>query len=147
MTLIPKPVVETLNRPVVVFPTTRDGVAAAPALDVRIIPDAVMAVAEAVPVNVGDAIPAFVQATPSGIVTVPVKVGEARGAKAVDEKALEPRVPPVPMLSVEPSVPVKVSELFKVNVLPLSMAKVPPPVTNLPRVPLKNAASAPPKIV
>jgi hypothetical protein len=53
-----------------------------------------------------------------GIVTVPVKVGEAKGAKAVEVKALEPRVPPAPMFKVEASVPAKVKVLEKVATLP-----------------------------
>jgi hypothetical protein len=53
-----------------------------------------------------------------GIVTVPVKVGELSGAKAVEVKALEPRVPPPPMFRVEPSVPARVMELETVSALP-----------------------------
>ena len=53
--------------------------------------------------------------------TVPVNVGEAIGAKAVEVNALVPSVPPVPMLSVEPSVPEKVSVFNDVNVFPEAM--------------------------
>jgi hypothetical protein len=53
-----------------------------------------------------------------GMVTVPVKVGEANGAKAVERKALVPSVPPVPMFRVEPSVPERVSELETVKAFP-----------------------------
>jgi len=53
-----------------------------------------------------------------GIVTVPVKVGDASGAYAVEVYALVPSVPPVPMLSVEPSVPEKVNELVTASALP-----------------------------
>ena len=63
-----------------------------------------------------------------GNVTVPVKVGEARGAKAVLEKALVPNVPPVPILSVELSVPDKPRVLFKVKVLEIVPPAIEKPV-------------------
>ena len=62
-----------------------------------------------------------------GMVTVPVNVGEASGAYAVDENAFVPSVPPAPMLSVEPSVPANVSVFETVNVF-----DVVPPATAKP---------------
>jgi hypothetical protein len=50
--------------------------------------------------------------------TVPVKVGELSGAKAVERKALEPNIPPVPIFKVEASVPEKVREFETTNVFP-----------------------------
>ena len=61
-----------------------------------------------------------------GTVTVPVKVGDVRGANAEEENALLPSVPPAPMLSVEPSVPVKLSVLLAVSVFPSAMVRVEP---------------------
>ena len=63
---------------------------------------------------------------PVGKVTVPVKVGEANGAKAVLVNALVPRVPPVPMFNVDASVPAKVKLLLAVSVLPSTMVRVEP---------------------
>jgi hypothetical protein len=59
-----------------------------------------------------------------GMVTVPVNVGLAIGAKAVLVNALVPSVPPVPMFRVEPSVPAKVRVLEEVKVLPAAIFKV-----------------------
>ena len=53
-----------------------------------------------------------------------MNVGEANGAKAVDVYALVPKVPPVPMLRVDPSVPAKVKVLDEVKVFPTAMFKV-----------------------
>ena len=61
-----------------------------------------------------------------GIVTVPVNVGEASGAKAVLVNALEPKVPPPPILSVDASVPEKPRVLLTVKVLDV----VPPATEN-----------------
>ena len=61
-----------------------------------------------------------------GTVTVPVNVGEASVAKAEDEIALLPSVPPAPMLSVEPSVPANVNVLLEVNVFPSAIVSVEP---------------------
>ena len=61
-----------------------------------------------------------------GTVTVPVKVGDARGANAEEENALLPSVPPAPMLSVEPSVPASVNVLLDVNVFPSVIVSVEP---------------------
>ena len=59
-----------------------------------------------------------------GMVTVPVKVGDAIGAYAVLVYALVPSVPPPPMLRVEPSVPARVRVFDDVNVLPAAIFKV-----------------------
>jgi hypothetical protein len=56
------------------------------------------------------------------MVTVPVKVGEARGAKAVERKAFVPSVPPAPMLSVEASVPARVRVFETVSDFPVAVA-------------------------
>lgn len=50
--------------------------------------------------------------------TIPVKVGELSGAKAVLVKALAPNVPPAPMFKTDASVPDKVKILLTVRVFP-----------------------------
>ena len=69
-----------------------------------------------------------------GMVTVPVKVGEASGAKAVLVKALVPSVPPVPILRVEVSVPARVRVLDIVNVLEVVPPAMVKPVVAAARV-------------
>ncbi len=61
-----------------------------------------------------------------GIVTVPVKVGEASGANPPEVNALVPSVPPLPILSVDKSVPASVNELLTVKVFDV----VPPATAN-----------------
>jgi hypothetical protein len=81
------------------------------------------------------------------MVTVPVKVGEAIGAKAVLVKALEPRVPPAPMFRVEVSVParVRVLETVKVfDVVPPAMVKPVPAATRV--KPLTEVGVIAPKV-
>ena len=63
-----------------------------------------------------------------GVVTDPVKVGEAIGANAVLENALLPNAPPVPIFNDDPSVPARVRVLFEVKVLPAPNVSVPVPV-------------------
>jgi hypothetical protein len=63
---------------------------------------------------------------PVGSEGVPLKVGEASGAKAVLVYAFVPRVPPVPMFNVEASVPAKVKLLLAVRVLPSAIVSVDP---------------------
>jgi hypothetical protein len=58
-----------------------------------------------------------------GMVTVPVKVGEASGAKAVEVKAFVPSVPPDPMFRVEASVPERVKVLDTFNIFPEVVAR------------------------
>ena len=62
-----------------------------------------------------------------GTVTVPVNVGDAKGANDVERNALAPNVPPAPTFSVEPSVPENVSVLLNVNVF-----ETVPPATEKP---------------
>ncbi len=61
-----------------------------------------------------------------GTVTVPVKVGEASGANPPEVNALVPSVPPLPILSVDKSVPASVNELLTVKVFDV----VPPATAN-----------------
>ncbi len=68
----------------------------------------------------------FVKAAAVGAAGTPVNVGLASGAKAVLVYAFVPKVPPVPMFSVEASVPVKVKLLLAVRVLPSAMVSVDP---------------------
>ena len=57
---------------------------------------------------------------------VPVKLGLAIGANTVLVYAFVPKVPPVPIFSVEASVPVKVKLLLAVKVLPSAIVSVEP---------------------
>jgi hypothetical protein len=82
-----------------------------------------------------------------GMVTVPVKVGEASGAKAVEVKALEPSVPPPPILRVEVSVPAKVRVFETVKVLEMVPPAIVKPVPAEVRVsPLTDVGVIAPKV-
>lgn len=82
---------------------------------VPVVPVAAFSKLSWVPVEVTDVAP---KVKGVGIVTTPVKVGEASGAKAVEEKAFVPSVPPAPMFKVELSVPARVSKLETLKDLP-----------------------------